>query len=66
MNGFEPEEFQKKKRLLIISLIILLFIQGVVLWAYYFKEKQVTLALPMILGVFINVYAIINLFSLGK
>lgn len=66
MNRFEPEEFIKKKRLVIVALVILLLIQVVTLVAYFFKEKQVALAPPMFLGIFINGYALINLWKLGN
>ena len=66
MNGFEPEQFQRKKRLIIVAQVILLIIQLVTLWAYYFKEKQTILTPPLILGIMINVYTLINTFSLGK
>lgn len=66
MNGFEPEEYLRKKRLIILSLGILFIIQLVVLIAYVFKEKQTVLAVPMILGLIINAFSIINLWQLGK
>lgn len=66
MNGFEPEQFQRKKRLIIVAQVILLIIQLVTLWAYYFKEKQTILTPPLILGIMINIYTLINTISLGK
>lgn len=66
MNGFEPEEFERKKRLVLVALFVSLIIQVIVLLAYYFKEKQVMLALPMLLGILITVYAIANQWNLGK
>ena len=66
MNGFEPEQFQRKKRWNIVAQVILLIIQLVTLWAYYFKEKQTILTPPLILGLMINVYTLINTISLGK
>lgn len=66
MNGFEPEQFQRQKRLLIVAQIVSLIIQCVILWAYYFKEQQTILAPPLILGIMINIYTLINTISLGK
>ena len=66
VNRFEPEEFLKKKRLILLNLGILLVIQIIVLCAYVFKEHQSVLSVPMILGIIINAYSMVNVYSLGK
>lgn len=61
-----PEEFNRQKRFIMIHLLILLFIQVVITLSYYFVEKQVVLAFPMILGILITFSAIVTLSQLNK
>ncbi|MCW6660206.1 hypothetical protein NHG25_06900 [Aerococcaceae bacterium NML191292] len=56
----DPESRMKRKRLGDAYMIISLLIQVLVLLSYYFKEKQVTLAFPMLLGIFITGAAFVN------
>ncbi|MCW6652198.1 hypothetical protein NHG24_00330 [Aerococcaceae bacterium NML210727] len=56
----DPESRLKRKRLGDAYMIISLLIQVLVLLSYYFKEKQVALAFPMLLGIFITGAAFVN------
>lgn len=60
----DPESMMKRKRQTMLCLGIALIIQVIVLLSYYFKEKQVVLAFPMVLGIIMTVVAIVNLKSL--
>lgn len=60
----DPESMMKCKRQTMLCLGIALIIQVIVLLSYYFKEKQVVLAFPMVLGIIMTVVAIVNLKSL--
>ena len=60
----DPESMMKRKRQTMLYLGIALIIQVIVLLSYYFKEKQVVLAFPMVLGIIMTVVAIVNLKSL--
>lgn len=66
MNSKGPEEYMRQRRLIMVHLVIALVIQIVVLASYYFVEKQVMLAFPMILGIFITVSAIVAFSRLDK
>lgn len=48
------EDFHKKRRLILIQLGLAFVIQVIILLAYYFKEKQVVLAFPMVLGLLLT------------
>lgn len=65
MNN-NPEEFLKQKRLLMLYFGIALAIQVIVLVIYYFVEKQMVLAFPMLLGVFITLVGLFTLSQFGK
>lgn len=62
----DHEDFQKKRRLAIIHLVVSLIIQVLVLGFYYFKEKQTVLSFPMLLGIFMTISSIVTVNQLGK
>ena len=50
----DPEEYMKRRRMVRLLMSFVLFVQVCVLLAYYFKEKQVALSFPMIVGIMLN------------
>lgn len=66
MRHFDPEELKRKKRLIIVALSISAIIQLVILLAYYFKEKQIALAMPMILGILITTYSLVQVYQIDR
>lgn len=61
-----PEVILKKRRAIWLQLVGALVIQVIVLLAYYFKEKQVVLSVPMVAGIFLNIVGLTNLSWLMK
>lgn len=66
MRQFDPQEFNRKKRLILVALGISAVIQLVILLAYYFKEQQVALTMPMILGLLITFYTMIQVYQIDQ
>lgn len=66
MKPFDPQELKRRKRLIHVALMISVVIQGIIIGIYYFKEKQVTLVMPMLLGLFITFYAIIQVGQIDR
>ncbi|EKB54608.1 hypothetical protein [Facklamia hominis] len=65
-HKIDEEKIQIDIRYITTLLVIALFIQIVILALYYFKEKQVALAFPMVLGIFVNFVACVKTSQLGK
>ncbi|EKB53679.1 hypothetical protein [Falseniella ignava] len=55
MNPNNSNEYEKRRRLLMVYLVISLIVQIIILGCYYFLEKQVLLTFPMLLGIFITI-----------
>lgn len=55
MNPNNSNEYEKRRRLLMVYLMISLIVQIIILGCYYFLEKQVLLTFPMLLGIFITI-----------
>ncbi|MBK0347712.1 hypothetical protein JDW15_03530 [Aerococcaceae bacterium zg-ZJ1578] len=58
MKKFDPQDQLEFLKLIKLLLITSLIVQIVVVSAYYFGEKQVVLAFPMLLGIFCTAVAL--------
>ena len=54
MQQKDPDLWFKRRRMILIILVMMFLIQLVILGAYYFKEKQVILAFPMLVSLILN------------
>ena len=58
MRQEDPELQLKRRRMVQVLAWLSLIIQVVILLAYYFKEKQVILTFPMIIGIMVTCFLI--------
>ncbi len=65
-NNRQLEELMVEKRMIMITLAVALIIQLTVLIIYFFRQRQVVLAFPMVLAIFANITGLVRLWRLGK
>lgn len=61
---FDPQDQQDFLRIIKSLLFTSIFVQIVILGVYVFGEKQLTLAFPMLLGIFVTIVALVYSFGL--
>lgn len=61
---FDPQDQQDFLRIIKSLLFTSIFVQIVILGVYVFGEKQLTLAFPMLLGIFVTIVALVYCYGL--